>query len=698
MKKNRGNNSCGTMTQNRSGQSMLPILLTAAAIMTTLIIATSGLTNGARSAKTAQVSVETDMLTNAVYQVINSQAACSSMIQNGDNSSVLSVHTPLPFPSNYAPVYHFANGLTFDNAGTEPFLSYSSHINSLVIPAPSNNPNSLRLDPTGFINYGVQPTSGTSNFAGTTCYLMNLHVEPQSPGSVYGTTTHQFDFPIYIGVPTSGALANTIQACQGASAGNPCVATNPVVVPSPNPTCATAGNPVTIGWTPSANVAYVTLVGPGYSLTTLTATSASVTPPLPSAASYAYTLTPYTSAGTAGSPTSIIVYTDTAPAAPLSESITSASLMSWAGDPNTSFMSVYPYPGPSLGASVTLLPVPTPSPFAVFTFTPSNSCGAAGPSAFATYSPIPSPSPTASPSPTTSPSASPTASPSTSPSPGGGSASPSPSPSPSPVDGVCGSSNGTSAPTAPSTNYCADGTVPIVTDTSGAGTGPWTWNCPGSNGGATSPLCTASSSASPSPSPSSATCLADGSMCDAHGRILDCQYLPPPGACSTCCSGGGTPNCTLNPAAAGCPVLSGSTCAESEADYRTCNVTASASPSPSASASGSLLAHGATCAYHFITVVANTCQGTENVCRPGYANPTSTSPTTSNLTFTNVTSVVGCPQPPDGCYLGSLPPTVSASLAYQTPGNCDQCPSGYTDSFSFSGFGFFSTERAVNCN
>jgi hypothetical protein len=187
-------------------------------------------------------------------------------------------------------------------------------------------------------------------------------------------------------------------------------------------------------------------------------------------------------------------------------------------------------------------------------------------------------------------------------------------------------------------------------------------------------------------------------MCDAHGRILDCQYLPPPGACSTCCSGGGTPNCTLNPAAAGCPVLSGSTCAESEADYRTCNVTASASPSPSASASGSLLAHGATCAYHFITVVANTCQGTENVCRPGYANPTSTSPTTSNLTFTNVTSVVGCPQPPDGCYLGSLPPTVSASLAYQTPGNCDQCPSGYTDSFSFSGFGFFSTERAVNCN
>jgi hypothetical protein len=49
-----------------------------------------------------------------------------------------------------------------------------------------------------------------------------------------------------------------------------------------------------------------------------------------------------------------------------------------------------------------------------------------------------------------------------------------------PVAGVCGSSNGTSLPSAPTTNLCSAGTAPAV-----SGSGPWTWTCAGSNGGAT---------------------------------------------------------------------------------------------------------------------------------------------------------------------------------------------------------------------
>ncbi len=47
------------------------------------------------------------------------------------------------------------------------------------------------------------------------------------------------------------------------------------------------------------------------------------------------------------------------------------------------------------------------------------------------------------------------------------------------IDGSCGSSNGTSSYSAPSTNLCAAGTA-----TSVSGSGPWTWSCNGVNGGA----------------------------------------------------------------------------------------------------------------------------------------------------------------------------------------------------------------------
>ena len=48
------------------------------------------------------------------------------------------------------------------------------------------------------------------------------------------------------------------------------------------------------------------------------------------------------------------------------------------------------------------------------------------------------------------------------------------------VNGVCGSSNGQTFATAPTTNLCSAGTATAV-----SGSGPWTWSCTGSNGGST---------------------------------------------------------------------------------------------------------------------------------------------------------------------------------------------------------------------
>ena len=76
-----------------------------------------------------------------------------------------------------------------------------------------------------------------------------------------------------------------------------------------------------------------------------------------------------------------------------------------------------------------------------------------------------------------------------------------------PVSGTCGSANGTTVSSAPSTNLCTAGTASSV-----AGSGPWTWSCGGSNGG-TSATCTASAGSSsggggstPTPGPVAGNC------------------------------------------------------------------------------------------------------------------------------------------------------------------------------------------------
>jgi hypothetical protein len=68
-----------------------------------------------------------------------------------------------------------------------------------------------------------------------------------------------------------------------------------------------------------------------------------------------------------------------------------------------------------------------------------------------------------------------------------------------PVSGVCGSANGTTVSSKPSANLCSVGTASTV-----AGTGPWTWSCSGSNGGATntcSAALTNTGPGSPPPAP-----------------------------------------------------------------------------------------------------------------------------------------------------------------------------------------------------
>jgi hypothetical protein len=52
---------------------------------------------------------------------------------------------------------------------------------------------------------------------------------------------------------------------------------------------------------------------------------------------------------------------------------------------------------------------------------------------------------------------------------------------PAPVNGACGPANGTISTVAPSAGFCSAGTATAVT-----GTGPWAWQCTGSNGGTTS--------------------------------------------------------------------------------------------------------------------------------------------------------------------------------------------------------------------
>ena len=80
--------------------------------------------------------------------------------------------------------------------------------------------------------------------------------------------------------------------------------------------------------------------------------------------------------------------------------------------------------------------------------------------------------------------------------------------------GTCGSANGGSFPSAPSANLCSSGTASAV-----SGTGPWSWQCLGTNGGAN-----ASCSATRSTTPVNAVCGTS------HGQAT--SAFPTAGLCS----------------------------------------------------------------------------------------------------------------------------------------------------------------------
>jgi hypothetical protein len=80
---------------------------------------------------------------------------------------------------------------------------------------------------------------------------------------------------------------------------------------------------------------------------------------------------------------------------------------------------------------------------------------------------------------------------------------------PVPVNGACGSANGVAGPPVPA-NLCVATNIPTaVTDTSGTGTGPWTWGCNSGNGGGNTAANACSALAS-GPISCPSQCAADG--------------------------------------------------------------------------------------------------------------------------------------------------------------------------------------------
>lgn len=84
------------------------------------------------------------------------------------------------------------------------------------------------------------------------------------------------------------------------------------------------------------------------------------------------------------------------------------------------------------------------------------------------------------------------------------------------VNGVCGSANGTTVPTAPTSNLCTVGLTSSV-----SGTGPWSWACAGSNGGTTA-ICSANKTAVSPPAgtfvPSANCSLTTPAFCDTFNQ------------------------------------------------------------------------------------------------------------------------------------------------------------------------------------
>jgi hypothetical protein len=92
-------------------------------------------------------------------------------------------------------------------------------------------------------------------------------------------------------------------------------------------------------------------------------------------------------------------------------------------------------------------------------------------------------------------------------------------PVPVAVNGACGSANGTTVSSAPSTNLCSTGTSSSV-----AGSGPWTWSCGGSSGGTTA-SCSAVASASVPPPTSTPGPVSGNCGMQLGGKVAFCDMF-----------------------------------------------------------------------------------------------------------------------------------------------------------------------------
>ena len=111
------------------------------------------------------------------------------------------------------------------------------------------------------------------------------------------------------------------------------------------------------------------------------------------------------------------------------------------------------------------------------------------------------------------------------------------------VNGVCGSANGQSFTAAPSSNLCGAGTASTV-----SGSGPWSWTCAGSNGGSTA-NCSASSiinGACGSANGQSFFSAPTSNLCSA-GTATALTGTGPWGWSCAGSSGGSTASCSANP-------------------------------------------------------------------------------------------------------------------------------------------------------
>ncbi len=82
---------------------------------------------------------------------------------------------------------------------------------------------------------------------------------------------------------------------------------------------------------------------------------------------------------------------------------------------------------------------------------------------------------------------------------------------PDPVNGQCGSANGTTVASAPSSNLCSRGSASAV-----SGSGPWNWSCAGQNGGSS-----VSCSANKAPDPVNGVCGSSAGSCSKGTKAND---------------------------------------------------------------------------------------------------------------------------------------------------------------------------------